>query len=200
MILLTSRGMRGDAAQASNVGFDAYLTKPIKQSQLFDAVLTVFGKPVNVEGKERHPIVTRHSIAETGKRKLKILLSEDNPVNQKVALIHLKKFGYTADVANNGHEALEAVKSHPYDLILMDVQMPEMDGYKATRAIRGAGYRMPIIAMTANAMKGDREKCLEAGMDDYISKPVNPKKILEKIIQWGKVDLDPPAEGKKLAN
>jgi PAS domain S-box-containing protein len=200
MILLTSRGMRGDAAQASSVGFDAYLTKPIKQSQLFDAVLTVFGKPVNVEGKERHPIITRHSIAETGKRKLKILLSEDNPVNQKVALIHLKKFGYTADVANNGHEALEAVKSHPYDLILMDVQMPEMDGYKATRAIRGAGYRMPIIAMTANAMKGDREKCLEAGMDDYISKPVNPKKILEKIIQWGKVDLDPPAEGKKLAN
>jgi CheY-like chemotaxis protein len=103
-------------------------------------------------------------------------------------------------VANNGHEALEAVKSHPYDLILMDVQMPEMDGYKATRAIRDAGYRMPIIAMTANAMKGDREKCLASGMDDYISKPVNPKKILEKIIQWGKVDLDPPAEGKKLAN
>ncbi len=200
MILLTSRGMRGDAAQASSVGFDAYLTKPIKQSQLFDAVLTVFGKPVNVEGRERHPIITKHSIAESGKKKLKILLSEDNPVNQKVALIHLKKFGYTADVANNGHEALEAVKARHYDLILMDVQMPEMDGYKATRAIRGAGYRMPIIAMTANAMKGDREKCLAAGMDDYISKPVNPKKILEKLKKWAKVEPDMPTEEKELPN
>ena len=200
MILLTSRGMRGDAAQASSVGFDAYLTKPIKQSQLFDAVLTVFGTPVNVEGKERHPIVTRHSIAETGKKKLKILLSEDNPVNQKVALMHLKKFGYTADVANNGHEAVEAVQARHYDLVLMDVQMPEMDGYKATRAIRGAGYRMPIIAMTANAMKGDREKCLASGMDDYISKPVNPKKILEKLKKWAQVEVDPTAGEEKLAN
>ncbi len=200
MILLTSRGMRGDAAQASSVGFDAYLTKPIKQSQMFDAVLTVFGKPAKIEGRKRQPIITRHSIAETGKRKLKILLSEDNPVNQKVTLIHLKKFGYMADVANNGKEALEAVKARPYDLVLMDVQMPEMDGYKATRAIRSAGYRMPIIAMTANAMKGDREKCLASGMDDYISKPVDPKKILEKIKKWAAVEAVPVTGEEKLAN
>ena len=184
MILLTSRGLRGDAAKARIAGFDAYLTKPIKQSQLFDAVLSVFGKPLNSAGKDVSSIITKHSIAETSKKKLKILLSEDNPVNQKVALIHLKKFGYVADVSNNGLEAFEAVKKRRYDLVLMDVQMPEMDGYEATRAIRSAGHRMPIIAMTANAMKGDRENCLASGMDDYISKPVNPKLLLEKINQW----------------
>jgi signal transduction histidine kinase/DNA-binding response OmpR family regulator len=184
MILLTSRGLRGDAAKARIAGFDAYLTKPIKQSQLFDAVLSVFGKPLNSTGEDMRSIITKHSIAETSKKKLKILLSEDNPVNQKVALIHLRKFGYVADVANNGLEALAAVKKRHYDLVLMDVQMPEMDGHEATRAIRSTGHRMPIIAMTANAMKGDREKCLASGMNDYISKPVDPKLLLEKINQW----------------
>ncbi len=190
MILLTSRGMRGDAAKARNVGFDAYLTKPIKQSQLFDAVLSVFGKPLNRDDDDPAPIITKHTIAETSKKKLKILLTEDNPVNQKVALIHLRKFGYVADVANNGLEALEAVSSNHYDIVLMDVQMPEMDGHEATRAIRSAGHTLPIIAMTANAMKGDREKCIVSGMDDYISKPVNPKILLEKITQWAPVPSD----------
>jgi PAS domain S-box-containing protein len=193
MILLTSRGMRGDAAKAGSVGFDAYLTKPIRQSQLFDAVLSVFGKPLNTVGRDEQPIITKHSIAETGKKRLKILLGEDNPVNQKVALIHLRKFGYAADVANNGQEAFEAVKMRHYDLILMDVQMPEMDGHEATRAIRSAGYRMPIIAMTANAMKGDREKCMASGMDDYISKPVDPEKLLEKLQKWAKAGTVFPA-------
>ncbi len=190
MILLTSRGFRGDAAKAHSAGFDAYLTKPIKQSQLFDAVLSVFGKPLDTESKEKPPIITRHTIAETSKKKLKILLCEDNPVNQKVAMIHLRKFGYVADLANNGLEALKAVKTLHYDLVLMDVQMPEMDGLEATKAIRSAGLGVPVIAMTANAMKGDREKCLDAGMDDYISKPINPKILLEKIKQWGS---SPPA-------
>jgi PAS domain S-box-containing protein len=188
LVLLTSRGMRGDAARAHSAGFDAYLTKPIKQSQLFNAMVTVFGKPAAVSGAAQEPIVTRHSLAETVKHKLSILLAEDNPVNQKVALLHLRKFGYGADVAGNGREALEAVKKNTYDLILMDVQMPEMDGYGATRAIRAAGYKLPIIAMTANAMKGDREKCLEAGMDDYITKPVNPTKLLETIKKWSCTD------------
>ncbi|MEJ2156932.1 MAG: Cache 3/Cache 2 fusion domain-containing protein [Desulfobacteraceae bacterium] len=191
MILLTSRGMRGDAAKARSAGFDAYLTKPIKQSQLFDAVLSVFGKPLDTEYKEKPSIITRHTIAETGKKKLKILLCEDNPVNQKVAMIHLKKFGYVADLANNGQEALAAVKTRPYDLVLMDVQMPEMDGLEATKAIRSAGLRVPIVAMTANAMKGDREKCLDSGMDDYISKPINPKILLEKIKQWASAPAPP---------
>lgn len=184
MVLLTSRGIRGDAALARDAGFDAYLTKPIKQSQLFDAILSVFGSVSVTGATDQKEIITRHSLAETDKKKLRILLTEDNLVNQKVALIHLRKFGYNADVANNGLEAVTAIKKNPYDLVLMDVQMPEMDGYDATRAIRCEGFKLPIIAMTANAMKGDREKCIEAGMNDYITKPVNPKILLEKIEQW----------------
>jgi len=184
LVLLTSRGMRGDAARARSIGFEAYLTKPIKQSQLFNAVLAVFGKWADAVDKIDSDIITRHSLDESHKRKLRILLTEDNVVNQKVALIHLKKFGYSADVANNGREAVNAIHSSRYDLVLMDIQMPEMDGYEATLAIRKAGFNLPIIAMTANAMKGDREKCLQTGMNDYLSKPVNPKELLDKLEQW----------------
>jgi len=184
LVLLTSRGIRGDAARAREAGFDAYLTKPIKQSQLFNAIMTVFGQSDNDAPGKRKGIVTRHSLAETCKQKLKILLVEDNMVNQKVALLHLRKFGYCAEVANNGREAVDAVQANRFDLVLMDVQMPEMDGYDATRAIRSAGHNLPIIAMTANAMKGDREKCLEAGMDDYITKPVDAQILSEKIQTW----------------
>jgi two-component system, sensor histidine kinase and response regulator len=184
LIMLTSRGMRGDAARARSMGFEGYLTKPIKQSPLFDAILTVFGKKLDNRQAQDQSIVTIHSLAESGKRKLQILLTEDNAVNQKVAMIHLRKFGFSVDVAENGQQAVEAVQKRCYDLVLMDIQMPEMDGYEATRTIRGAGYDLPIIAMTANAMKGDREKCLEAGMNDYLSKPVNPKELLAKIEHW----------------
>ena len=184
MVMLTSRGMRGDAARASDLGFEAYLTKPIRQSHLLDAILSVFGKQNDGGQAAGDEIITRHSLAESRKHQRRILLVEDNAVNQKVALIHLKKYGYCAEVACNGREALEAVEKCRYDLILMDIQMPEMDGYEATRAIRGAGHSLPIVAMTANAMKGDREKCLEAGMNDYLSKPVNPKELLEKILFW----------------
>ena len=200
MILLTSRGLRGDAAKARSVGFDAYLTKPIKQSQLFDAVLSVFGRPLKDGSEDVSSIITKHTIAETSKKKLKILLTEDNPVNQKVALIHLRKFGYVADVANNGLEALEAVKAHHYDLVLMDVQMPEMDGHEATHAIRSAGHMLPIIAMTANAMKGDREKCIACGMNDYISKPVNPEILLEKIKKWAPTPAETCSRENRFSN
>jgi two-component system, sensor histidine kinase and response regulator len=188
LILLTSRGIRGDAARAHDAGFDAYLTKPIKQSQLFNAIISVFGKKADVE-EQTHPapLITQYTLTENAPQGPRILLAEDNLVNQKVALIHLRKLGYMADVANNGREALQAVKKGNYDVVLMDIQMPEMDGYEATRAIRRAtrnGDHLPIIAMTANAMKGDREKCLEAGMDDYLSKPVNPKQLKEKLSAW----------------
>jgi len=188
LILLTSRGIRGDAARAKNAGFDAYLTKPIRQSQMFNAIISVFDQQAPTEsGQPQAPIITRHTLAENKRPGPRILLAEDNAVNQKVALIHLRKMGYAADVAQNGREAVQAVAKGGYHLVLMDIQMPEMDGYEATRAIRCLprnGHRLPIIAMTANAMKGDREKCLEAGMDDYLSKPVNPRHLREKLNTW----------------
>ncbi len=188
LILLTSRGIRGDAARARDVGFDAYLTKPIKQSQMYNAIISVFGKKkVAKPEPEKVPIITRHTLTEEQRQGPRILLVEDNPVNQKVALIHLRKLGYTADVSPNGREAVAAVNQRDYDLVLMDIQMPEMDGYEATQVIREGennGQRLPIIAMTANAMKGDREKCLDAGMDDYLSKPVNPEHLKKTLNTW----------------
>ncbi|MEJ2154656.1 MAG: response regulator [Desulfobacteraceae bacterium] len=192
LMLLTSRGIRGDAARARDAGFDAYLTKPIRQSQLFNAMVSVFGKQTQTDPPAKEaPIITRHTLTETHSSAPRILLAEDNAVNQKVALIHLRKLGYTADVSSDGREALEAVKKGNYDLVLMDVQMPGMDGLEATRAIRRQeqnGARLPIIAMTANAMKGDREKCMAAGMDDYLSKPVSPEKLKEKLDAWLNAD------------
>jgi signal transduction histidine kinase/DNA-binding response OmpR family regulator len=197
LILLTSRGIRGDAARARDAGFDAYLTKPIKQSQLFNAMISVFGKKTDMESPEKAtPIITRHTLTEEHLSTPRILLAEDNAVNQKVALIHLRKLGYTADVSSNGRDAVEAVIKGTYDLVLMDIQMPEMDGYEATRAIRRqerSGARIPIVAMTANAMKGDREKCIEAGMDDYLAKPVNPEKLKETLETWLVPDADSKA-------
>jgi signal transduction histidine kinase/DNA-binding response OmpR family regulator len=188
LILLTSRGIRGDAARARDVGFDAYLTKPIKQSQIYSAIISVFGKKATAKKEPtKAPIITRHTLTEEQRQRPRILLVEDNAVNQKVALIHLRKLGYMADVSPNGREAVTAVAQGQYDLVLMDIQMPEMDGYEATRIIRSHernGHRLPIVAMTANAMKGDREKCLAAGMDDYLSKPVNQAHLKEKLNTW----------------
>jgi CheY-like chemotaxis protein/HPt (histidine-containing phosphotransfer) domain-containing protein len=154
--------------------------------------------------------VTRHSVAEQKKGKIRILLAEDNMINQKVALRHLERIGYRADVAANGKEVLQALERTPYDLIFMDVQMPEMDGFEATAAIRRRerekGGHIPIIAMTAHAMKGDRERCLEAGMDDYVSKPIQPQGLIDAITRWldnealekRKVSPHEPTEAKKV--
>ena len=197
LVLLSSRGNRGDAKEMKEIGFAAYLTKPIKASQLHDCLtLVVSGKPIERKTQPM-PIVTRHSISEDRKRKIRILLAEDNVVNQKVALRILERIGYRADAVANGKEVLSALKNIPYELILMDVQMPEMDGFEATAAIRRkereTGNHIPIIAMTANAMKGDREQCLEAGMDDYVSKPIQPQSLIEVIGRWvDKVVLKKP--------
>lgn len=186
LVMLTSLGRRGDAARVKELGFSAYLTKPVKQSQLFDCLITLVNKQPVYRKTPSEQIITRHTLAEARKRKIRILVAEDNPTNQLVALKMLQKLGYYADAVANGSEAVRALAKIPYDLVLMDVQMPVMDGFEATRRIRDPksdvlNHNIPIIAMTAHALKGDREKCLEAGMDDYISKPVNPKELAEAI-------------------
>ena len=185
ILMLTSVGQRGDAAQCRAVGLAAYLTKPIGHSELLEAILSVLGAGPQENGPL---LVTRHSLRE-GKRLLRILLAEDNLVNQKLALRLLEKYGHSAVVANNGREALDRLENERFDLVLMDVQMPEMDGFDVTAAIRekeqGTGEHIPIIAMTAHVMQGDRERCLAAGMDGYVSKPIRPKDLLDAITGLG---------------
>jgi len=195
LVMLTSVGSRGESAELQRIGFAAYLTKPVKFSQLYDCLVTVLGVTVTQEetGKRSQQIITRHTLREEKKRRIRILVADDNVVNQKVALRILQKLGYRADAVANGQEAVTALETIPYDLVLMDVQMPDMNGFEATRLIRDSESRVlrhdiPIIAMTAHALKGDREKCLEAGMNDYLSKPVTAlalNEILEKSLAAG---------------
>ena len=187
LVMMSSVGRRGDAEYFKRLGFAAYLTKPIKQTLLLDCLRIVTGETASVEKGTASQIVTQYSISEDNKRHVRILLTEDNVVNQKIALRILeKKLGYHADVVTNGREAIESLERSDYDLVLMDCQMPEMDGYEATHTIRDErssvrNHSIPIIAMTANAMKGDSEKCLAAGMDDYLSKPINVKELADAI-------------------
>ena len=182
IIMLSSVGMRGDAGKCRELGISAYLTKPVRESDLLDAILTLFDQRTQVSSHKE--LVTRHTLRESRKR-LHILLAEDNPVNRKLAFKVLEKMGYTVDVAGNGKEAVDLFSREKFDAVLMDVQMPEMDGFEATTAIRkmeqADGGHIPIIAMTAHAMKGDRERCLDAGMDGYVSKPIQVPKLAEAI-------------------
>jgi two-component system sensor histidine kinase/response regulator len=191
LIMMSSVGRRGDAEEARQVGIEAYLTKPVRQSHLYDALATVMNKPEEdtTAPEEEKQLVTTHSLREAkAQSRVRILVAEDNAVNQKVAVRMLEKLGYRADVAANGLEAVEALSRIPYNAVLMDVQMPEMDGYEATDEIRrreeSEGRRTPVIAMTANAMQGDRAKALEAGMDDYVSKPVKPEELEAVLKRW----------------
>jgi PAS domain S-box-containing protein len=187
LVLMTSIGQRGDARHMEELGFAGYLVKPARQSDLFDCLAAVLsGEAV---AQPVRPIVTRHAIREMRRGSLRILLAEDNITNQQVALGILKKLGLHADAVANGAEAVSALESIPYDLVLMDVQMPTMDGLEATLHIRDPrsavqNHRIPIIAMTAHAMQGDRERCLEAGMSDYVSKPVSPQALAEALGRW----------------
>ncbi|MCP4266700.1 MAG: response regulator, partial [Candidatus Brocadiaceae bacterium] len=182
-VMLASTGKRGDAAYFREIGFEAYLVKPVKRTLLLDCLRIVTGKTVVDNNTTTEQLVTQYTISEDHKQHVRILLAEDNVTNQKIALRLLeKKLGYKADLANNGKEALERLKGSDYDLVLMDCQMPELDGYDTTRTIRDENstvrnHKIPIIAMTANAMKGDREKCLEAGMDDYVTKPIDIEQL-----------------------
>jgi two-component system sensor histidine kinase/response regulator len=188
LIMLTSLGRRLDAKETHRVGIDAYLTKPVRQSRLYDAIATVMSAPEDDMPKNTQPATSHGRKKETISSGARILIAEDNPVNQKVAVRMLERLSYQADVAADGLEAVEALSRVPYAVVLMDVQMPEMDGYAATAEIRrreeGTERRTPIIAMTANAMEGDQEKAREAGMDDYVSKPVKPEELDEVLKRW----------------
>ncbi len=182
IIMLSSVGIRGDAEKCRDLGISAYLSKPVRQSDLLDTILMLCQKSLPRSGNGE--LVTRHTLREH-RRSLSILLAEDNPVNQKLAVNLLTKRGYKVSVAENGKEAVALFEKENFDLILMDVQMPEMDGFEATAAIREkekiSGGHIPVIAMTAHAMAGDKEQCFAAGMDGYVSKPVQVAKLIETI-------------------
>ncbi len=176
------------ANRCRDVGFNAFLTKPSRRPILFKTLSKILGKiqEPSSENKKKE-IVTQYSVREEIKQSIRLLLAEDNAVNQKLATIILTKAGYKVQVAANGKLALEMISDNPtaYDAILMDIQMPEMDGIEATQQIRQKGFTsIPIIAMTANAMKGDREKCIEAGMDDYMSKPIKRETVYKILEKW----------------
>ncbi len=187
LVLLTSIGFRGEGRRFREMGFSGYLTKPISHSDLLDMVRQTLAEP---DGAGHKPLFTRHTVREikrlTGRKHARILLAEDNITNQQVALGILQNLGVRADAVGNGAEAIQALETLPYDLVLMDVQMPVMDGLEATRRIREMKEigHIPIIAMTAHALKGDRERCLAAGMNDYIAKPVNPHALADLLSRW----------------
>ena len=181
-MMLSSAGQHADAARCRAVGITSYLTKPIKQSDLLTAMMTVLGATSG--DAERSPPATRQTLG-TSQRCLRILVAEDSPVNQKLVVRLLEKWGHTVVVAHDGKEAFAALDEQRFDVVLMDVQMPEMDGFEGTAAIRAkeetTGLHVPIIAMTAHAMQGDRERCLEAGMDGYVAKPIRARELFEVV-------------------
>ncbi len=189
LLMMSSIGERGTVKDLEAIGFDAYLTKPVKMAQLRSCLLKICHRRERIQEPVDNDIITQYSLSEDERRQIRILLAEDNRINQKVALKMLSKIGYRADAVNNGQDAINAMVNYHYDLVLMDCQMPEVDGYDATREIRkpDSGVKnpkVPIIAMTAHAMKGDRDKCLDVGMNDYLSKPVKPKDLSLMLDKW----------------
>ncbi len=185
LVMMASSGIRGDAARAADIGFAAYLPKPITPTDLLNCLLKLRDATPRQPGE----LITVHSLSETQASSLDILLADDNPVNSKIACTMLEKAGHKIDVVTDGAAAIEAVVNKAYDLILMDVQMPVMDGLEATRRIRAitkeGAVHLPIVAVTANAMTGDDQQCLDAGMDDYVTKPIDRARLLSKVNQWG---------------
>jgi len=214
LIMLTSTNQRDEIQRTLKIGFAAYLVKPVKPSRLLDTIMTILGTQIkeetevkiqnsefksqelklkNYENNSNDPCPSSRLPARDS-HKLRILVAEDNLVNQKVALKQLQSLGYSADVAGNGKEVLQLLEKIPYDLILMDCQMPVLDGFETTKEIHrwqessfAGGCRPVIIAMTANAMKEDQQMCLDAGMDDYLSKPVMKEKLAAALQRWGGV-------------
>jgi signal transduction histidine kinase/DNA-binding response OmpR family regulator/HPt (histidine-containing phosphotransfer) domain-containing protein len=186
LIMLTSLAQRGDAKQFELLGFSAYLTKPVRHHDLFDCLVSVI---TGQSHKKNSKIITRHTIRENRRHKARILIVEDNMVNQQVAKGFIDKLGYMFDIVENGKEAIKTLEKKQYDLVLMDCQMPVMDGYEATRIIRDPqsnvqDHHVNVIAMTANVMKGDRQKCLDTGMNDHIGKPLSIKSLEKMLSKW----------------
>ncbi|MEI6206206.1 MAG: response regulator [Desulfuromonadales bacterium] len=213
MIMVTSLGQRGDSAVLEKIGFAGYLAKPVRQAQLYECIALVLARAHQTSevskiaeiSPQARGIVTRHTVAESTRQRVRILMAEDNVINQKVAQSMLNKLGYKADVVANGLEAVRALELINYDLVLMDCQMPEMDGFEATTMIRDPGsnvlnHDIPIIAMTANAMKGDREQCLEAGMDDYLAKPMKKEELNEMLNIWVRLEAPMQIAGDDMAD
>jgi hypothetical protein len=221
LVMLTSTYFQGGLQRLYEQGFAAYLIKPVRQSRLFDCLISVLCPvPANLLASLSVAIAAQPALPSSpslsGNSRVKILLAEDSQINQKVALNQLKHLGYAADVAANGAEVLDLLRKIRYDIVLMDCQMPILDGYDTTQQIRSQSYSQPIIiAMTANALKEDRDRCLAAGMDDYISKPVCKEALALKLAEWGRhlkiaassevdetiaTDLVAPAEGLLISN
>ena len=179
LLMLASAGQRGDGERCRQLGIQAYLTKPISRADLLEALGVILAGPVPIGVAE---VITRHTIAEW-RRSLRVLLAEDNLVNQQVAVAMLVKRGHQVDVVNNGREAVAAVQERDYHVVLMDIQMPEMDGWQATQAIRALpkARDLPIIAVTAHALSGERERCLAHGMTDYLAKPIKAHELFALI-------------------
>ena len=179
LLMLTSAGQRGDGERCRELGIRGYLTKPMSRADLLEALGTVLAGPEETTTPE---VVTRHTIAES-RRAVRVLLAEDNPVNQQVAVAMLVKRGHEVHVAGNGREAVDAITQREYDVVLMDIQMPEMDGFEATHAIRALpkGKDLPIIGLTAHALSGERERCLSHGMTDYLAKPFKAHELFALV-------------------
>ena len=200
-LLAFTSSTEGGANKCLASGFNGFLPKPIKRIKLYQMIERLIGEATSgaqEENAPEHRIVTQHSLQEDAKHSAVILLAEDNPVNQALAVKLLSKAGYSVTVANNGKEAVEKFSADPgqYDIILMDIQMPELNGFAATQELRSRGYaEIPIVAMTANAMAGDKEKCLEAGMNDYMAKPIKREIVFAMLRKWvfdrGRDELNP---------
>ncbi len=188
LIIMTSIGTKGDTKRFEEIGFSAYLSKPVKQSYLFEC-LTTLASDTTVDTIKDNKIITKYTLSENRNFKFKILLAEDNDINQMVALATLDKLGYNADSVSNGKQAVQALEKAEYDVVLMDCQMPELDGYQATKQIRNLkskviNHNVPVIALTAHATKDDRTKCLKVGMDDYMAKPFQPQVLGDILKKW----------------
>ncbi len=199
IIMMTAFGKEAEKIDAERAGVNVFLTKPISQSPLFNAIMDALGKEALERARKEKPITTMASIYKKRLRGIRILVAEDNPTNQAIVLAVLEKAGIVVEIADNGKKAVDAVRRNHFDAVLMDIQMPEMDGYEATRTIRQDPKfkSLPIIAMTAHAMKGDEEKCIHAGMDGHVSKPIDQDKLFHTLWRLLKIQKRPP-RGKEI--